>query len=284
MLLISVVIPTFDRAWCILRALDSVLGQTYRDFEVWIIDDGSSDSTEALIKQRAAEERQIVIHYEKTPNRGVAAARNLGIQRSGGEWIALLDSDDEWMPEKLEKQVSYMERNPGISLIHTGEKWIRNGIRVNAPKSYNKFGGEVFISCLPVCMIGPSTAVFKKALFESIGGFDEEYPVCEDYDFWLRVTARYEAGLIDEALTVKYGGHRDQLSTTHVAMDYWRIRSMSRLLSDTGLSPPRREAILRELRRKGRILLKGYIKYGRNERYRELLSLIRQVDEGFTPD
>jgi len=282
--LISVVIPTFDRAWCILRALDSVLGQTYRDFEVWIVDDGSSDPTEELVRQRAAEERQIVIHYEKTPNRGVAAARNLGIQRSGGEWIALLDSDDEWMPEKLEKQVSYMQRNPGISLIHTGEKWIRNGIRVNAPKSYKKFGGEVFVSCLPVCMIGPSTAVFKKDLIENIGGFDEEYPVCEDYDFWLRVTARYKAGLIDEALTVKYGGHHDQLSTTHVAMDYWRIRSMSRLLSDTRLSPPRQEAILRELRRKGRILLKGYIKHGRNEDYRELLSLIRQVDESFTPD
>jgi glycosyltransferase involved in cell wall biosynthesis len=281
--LISVVIPTFDRAWSILRALDSVLGQTYRDFEVWIIDDGSSDSTEELIKQRAVEERQIVIHYEKTPNRGVAAARNLGIQRSGGDWIALLDSDDEWMPKKLEKQVSYMEQYPGISLIHTGERWIRNGIRVNAPKSYDKFGGEVFISCLPVCMIGPSTAMFKKDLIKNVGGFDEEYPVCEDYDFWLRVTARYEAGLIDEALTVKYGGHPDQLSTTHVAMDYWRIRSMSRLLSGTGLSPSRREATVRELRRKGRILLKGYIKHGRNKDYSELWSLIRQVDEGFTP-
>ncbi len=280
---ISVIIPTCNRERYILRALNSVLDQTFRDFDVWIIDDGGSDGTGDLIRKRAAQETEIRIHYEHTPNRGVAAARNLGIRQSGGDWIALLDSDDEWVPVKLEKQVNFLHRNPGISLFHTGETWIRNGIRINTPQAYRKYGGEVFERSLPVCMIGPSTALISRYLFEEAGGFDEEYPVCEDYDFWLRVTSRYETGFIDEPLTVKYGGHADQLSTTTVAMDYWRVRSMCRILQIRSFSPVRRAVVLDEIRRKGRILLRGYRKHGRKEESREVLSMIRQADPGFSP-
>ena len=281
---LSVIIPTFNRKKYIIRALDSVLAQTYRNFDIQVIDDGGNDGTGNLVRTRADQEEEIQIHYTHTPNRGVAAARNLGIRRSGGDWIALLDSDDEWLPEKLEKQVDFMRHHPGISLIHTGETWIRKGIRVNPPRAYRKYGGDVFENCLPVCMIGPSTALFSRHLFEEAGGFDEEYPVCEDYDFWLRVTSRYEAGFVDAPLTVKYGGHNDQLSTTTMAMDYWRIRSMCRILQIRDLTPVRRAAVLDVIRRKGRILLNGYRKHDKEEQYREVLSMIHGVDERFYPD
>jgi len=278
---ISVIIPTFNREKLILRALDSVLTQSFRDIEVWIIDDGGNDDTEKVVRARADESPDIPVHFIHTPNRGVAAARNTGIHRSSGSWIALLDSDDEWLPGKLEKQMAFSLENPGISLIHTEEIWIRKGIRVNPPKAYRRFGGDVFEKSLPVCMIGPSTAMFRRDLFEKTGGFDENYPVCEDYDFWLRTTKRYETGLIPEALTIKYGGHADQLSTTHVAMDYWRVRSMCGIMKTGELSPQRQEAVLRELSRRGSTLLKGYIKHGREEKFREVLTMIRSVDHYF---
>lgn len=277
---ISIIIPTYNRDWCIQRALESVLDQRFDDFDVWIIDDGSSDKTLEIIERLISPGTRVPVNYIFTPNQGVAAARNLGIQRSTGQWLALLDSDDLWVPEKLERQFQYMGSHPEISLIHTGERWIRNGKRVNPPKAYQKFGGDVFEKCLPVCMIGPSTSVIRREIFDKTGGFDEAFPVCEDYDFWLRVTMSETVGFIDEELTVKYGGHGDQLSTTHVAMDYWRIRSLVGIAADPGLSPIRRTAVIAEIYRKGQILLKGYRKHGRDDSYREVLHLIHLTDGG----
>lgn len=278
--LISVIIPTYNRDWCIQRALDSVLGQSFDDFDVWIVDDGSSDNTRGIIRKLVSRGTRVPVKYIFMANRGVAAARNLGIQSSRGNWLALLDSDDLWLPEKLERQLQFIKAHPEISLIHTAERWIRNGKRVNPPKAYQKFGGDVFEKCLPVCMIGPSTSLIERKIFDEVGGFNEDFPVCEDYDFWLRVCIRESVGLIDEELTVKYGGHGDQLSTGHVAMDYWRIRSLAGIAVDPFLSPDRRTAVIEELHRKGRILLKGYRKHGREESYSEVLGIIQEADGG----
>jgi len=279
---VSVIIPSYNREKFILRALNSVLQQTYRDFDIWVIDDGGSDNTGTLVKEKANSFSDIRINYIHTQNRGVAAARNSGIEKSAGEWIALLDSDDEWRKEKLEKQMDFLNGNPGVSLIHTGEDWIRNGIHVNAPKAYRKYSGDVFERSLPLCMIGPSTVVFKRDLFEEIGGFDEKYPVCEDYDFWLKVTSLHQVGLIDEALTIKYGGHEDQLSTTHVAMDYWRVQSLCRIVQIRDLTPERKNAVLKVIDRKGKVLLNGFLKHGRKDDFKEILSLIHSVDANFS--
>ncbi|MCK5250130.1 MAG: hypothetical protein KAJ98_09225, partial [Spirochaetaceae bacterium] len=105
---------------------------------------------------------------------------------------------------------------------------------------------------------------------------------CEDYDLWLRICAVYPVLYVDRQLVVKYGGHEDQLSTTAVAMDYWRIRSLCRILQIRNLSPVRRTAVLEVIRRKGRILLNGYRKHGREERYLEVLSLLRRADPAST--
>jgi glycosyltransferase involved in cell wall biosynthesis len=278
--LVSVVIPTFNRARFIKAALDSALNQNTDNYDIWVIDDGSEDNTREIVQSTISRETRIPVNYLYSPNRGVSAARNLGIERSDGEWIAFLDSDDQWTPVKLERQIQYIRSHPKILLVHTGEKWIRNGIGVNPPSAYMKYGGEVFDRCLPVCMIGPSTSMVSRRLLDDIGGFDEDFPVCEDYDLWLRITSRHPVGFIDEELTIKYGGHEDQLSKSVVAMDYWRIRAMVNAAQNPGLTQAQRLSVINELYRKGRILLNGYIKHGRKDSFSEVLAMIHKVDGG----
>lgn len=282
--MISVVVPTYNRANLLSRAIDSVLGQTYRDFDLWIIDDGSTDHTDEVVQKALKDDTENRVHYVRTENSGVASARNRGVRDSAGEWIAFLDSDDRWHPEKLARQIALIRRQPQIEFAHTGETWIRNGIRVNPPKKYAKSGGNVFEESLPVCMIGSSTVLLTRRLFEESGGFDEDFPVCEDYDLWLRITADHPVGWVDEPLTIKYGGHRDQLSTTHKAMDSWRIRSLCRIAALPGLTPRRRHAVITEIERKGQILYTGYTRRGRMKDREDLVALVRGVHPDFKPE
>ncbi len=187
---ISVVIPTFNRGYCIARAINSVLNQTFPAQEIIIVDDGSTDNTEQVLSH--FKEQVIII---KQHNSGVAAARNAGIKKAQGEWIALLDSDDEWLPDKLKSQDAYHQQNNQFHIFQCAEIWIRNGKRVNPKRKHQKKGGSIFLDCLPLCIVSPSAAIFKKSLWQEINGFDEQLPVCEDYDFWLRIARRYEIGL-----------------------------------------------------------------------------------------
>jgi len=274
---ISVIIPTYNRGSLVGRAIKSVLKQVYRDIELIVVDDGSLDDTGDVVAVLKDQSRDIRVTYKKTENRGVAAARNTGIGLAGGSWLAFLDSDDLWMPDKLAKQRLFLSENPGIRLVHSDERWIRNGVRVNKPKAYRKFGGEVFIESLAVCMIGPSTVMMEKSLLDQVGGFDEAFPVCEDYDLWLRITSRWKVGLIEEELTWKFGGHDDQLSTTHVAMDYWRIRSLCKLLQSVELPAHFEGAAKKTLVEKAKILLNGYRKHGRLDLYDSVSGEIMKV-------
>ncbi len=256
---ISVVIPTFNRAHVLERAIDSVFEQTFQDFELLIVDDGSTDNTQELLEKRYAGESKL--RYLKMQNRGVSAARNLGVVESKGEWIALLDSDDEWLPQRLEKQWRLLERRPDLKLIHGEEIWIRRGRRVNPKKIHQKFGGVIFEKCLPLCLISPSAVLIKKTLFDEIGLFDEEFIVCEDYDLWLRITSLYPVGFVEEPIIIKYGGHRDQLSARFKAMDYWRVRSLERILETRSLERQTRMKVVEEILKKASLLERGYIKH-----------------------
>jgi glycosyltransferase involved in cell wall biosynthesis len=252
--IVSVVIPTYNRANVIQRAVDSVLVQTYKNIEIIIIDDGSTDNTKDLVKD-------LNVKYIKTDNMGVSAARNLGVKLSSGDWIAFLDSDDEWLPSKLEEQINFSKEHPNLFLIHTDEIWIRNGIRVNPPKKYKKEGGDQFIPSLKLCAIGPSTSMIKKDIFLELGGFREDLLCCEDYDLWLKFTSLYEVGFVDKLLVNKYGGHDDQLSTQFIDIDYYRILSISWILENRKLSSIYRDCALKILKKKCEILIKGYIKH-----------------------
>ncbi len=225
MLKISVVIPTFNRKHTLKRALESVLSQTIDPFEIIVMDDGSDDGTREWI-----EDEYPMVTYIYQSNKGVSSARNEAIRVSKGSWIALLDSDDEWVSEKLERQRLYLKEHSEMIFCHTNEIWIRNGFRVNQKKKHQKHGGYIFNHCLDMCKISPSSTLIKKDVFKDVGLFDETLRVCEDYDLWLRITSKYSILFLDEPLIIKYGGHLDQLSRVSGGIEQYRIKSLEKLL------------------------------------------------------
>lgn len=253
---IAVVIPTRDRAAVLPRALDSVLGQTAPPAQCLVVDDGSSDGTEALIRRCYPG-----VTYLKQPPRGVSAARNLGVRHAEAEWVAFLDSDDCWMPGKLEKQVRALHGTNYV-ICHTGEIWIRRGRRVNPMRKHRKRGGWIYRHCLPLCVISPSTSMVRREVLESAGGFDEALPACEDYDLWLRLCARHPVLFLDEALVTRYGGHQDQLSARHWGMDRFRVAALEKMIESPALSAADRRETLETLVTRLKILVSGARKRG----------------------
>lgn len=254
--LVSVIIPTYNRANVISRALSSVNNQSYEHIEIIVVDDGSTDNTEKLMEREFP-----LIHYFKTENKGVSAARNLGVSHASGKYIAFLDSDDEWMPKKIEKQVYYMENNK-LLWVHGEERWIRNGIRVNQKKVHQKSGGDIFNRSLHLCLVSPSTVMIEKKLLVETGGFDERFTVCEDFDLWLRLLINHEVGFISDELIFKYGGHEDQLSAKFKAMDEYRIMTYEKLVLTKLLTEERLNELKEIALKKCDILIAGYTKHG----------------------
>jgi glycosyltransferase involved in cell wall biosynthesis len=257
---VSVVIPTRDRAPLLARALGSVFAQTRPPEEVVVVDDGSRDGTAEMLRARFPEVRAI----EQQPL-GVSAARNRGVAACTGEWIAFLDSDDEWRPEKLARQLAALAAEPDYRLCHTDEAWLRRGRPVNPRRVHAKAGGWIFQKCLPRCVISPSAALVERSLLAELGGFDESLPACEDYDLWLRVCARHPVLFVAAPLTVKHGGHDDQLSRAHWGMDRFRIRALEKVLASGVLGPEDRRAAVRMLVDKLDVYLAGAEKRGRLE-------------------
>ena len=229
--MISVIIPTYNRAHLLPRALDSILSQSCLPNEIIVVDDGSTDDTSVLMTSVYPE-----IVFIQQSNTGVSCTRNVGIKRASGDWIAFLDSDDEWFPEKLGVQMNALYKNPELKICHTNEIWIRNGTRVNPKKKHERFGGWIFQKCLPLCCISPSSVIIHKSIFDEAGLFDDSLLVCEDYDLWLRITARNPVLYIEKQLLRKYGGHNDQLSRKYWGMDRFRIKSLEKIIYSKELS------------------------------------------------
>lgn len=258
---ISVIVPTYDRAHTLPRALDSILSQTLPPEEIIVVDDGSKDSTEALIRHNYPQ-----VHYLRQPNGGVSRARNLGIAEASGDWIALLDSDDAWLPGKLAVQQAVLREHPATRLCHTDEIWIRHGRRVSQMHKHAKSGGYIFRACLPRCVISPSSSLLHRSLFDELGTFDETLPACEDYDLWLRICARESVAFVSEPQIQKYGGHADQLSRKHWGMDRFRIRALEKIIGSGRLDDGDRTAACETLIQKAEILAAGARKRGNTER------------------
>ena len=258
---VSVVVPVYNRRELVARALESVSAQTFTDWELIVVDDASTDGTWEYL--RSAWDRAPVRLLRQRVNSGVSAARNTGIGAARGDWIALLDSDDEWKPPKLEKQMAALAES-GLAVCHTDEIWIRNGVRVNPHKHHVKHGGRIFLHALPRCVISPSSILLQRAVFDAVGLFDESLPACEDYELFLRLTCRCEVLYLEEKLTVKYGGHPDQLSRAHPAMDRFRVRALDRLLKDAAapLTAEERAAARDTLVRKAAIVRGGAARHG----------------------
>ncbi len=268
---ISVIIPTFNRAYCLPRAIDSVLAQSHPVGKICVIDDGSTDDTHQLLQSNYPQ-----IHYIRQENKGVSAARNEGVRKTKSQWIAFLDSDDEWLPHKIEKQLFELTQQPMYKLIHCDEVWIRNGVRVNPMNKHKKSGGDIFESCLPLCAISPSASIIQRELLLEVGLFDESLPACEDYDLWLRICSRYPVLYVNEKLLRKYGGHEDQLSRQHWGMDRFRVDALDRIIRGGFLQSGQVKAARDILTNKCRILISGADKRGNQElldKYQALLSM-----------
>ena len=273
-MLVSVIIPTYNRCRLLERAVNSVLKQTFRDFELIVVDDASEDNTGRL--KILTDNADKLTYYCLPSNRGVSAARNFGAQKSRGEWIAFLDSDDEWFPEKLEKQLAWHGAHPGYRISQTQEIWVRKGVRVNPPKTHKKILGFQFKENLKRCMITPSSVMIEKKLLDETGGFNEDFPGCEDYDLWLRITSRYPVGLVDEFLLTRYGGHADQLSSTIPVLDRFRIQSMESILRKKGLSDEQRGLVRDELFKKAMIVAQGNLKRGNEKGHEQYQNIARR--------
>ncbi len=268
---VSVIITTYNRRDLLPRAVQSVLNQSARDFELIVIDDGSDDGTDSLPFFDGCAPR--VRYIRMKTNRGVSRARNRGAAAAAAPLIAFLDSDDQWHDEKLRRHLSWIDNNPGYRISQTGEIWIRDGTRVNPPAPYRKFAGDLFAESLERCMVTPSSVIMEKTLLEETGGFNENLPVCEDYDLWLRITCCRPVGLVDEFLLTRYSGHPGQLSASGPGLDRYRVRSIMDLLGSGTLSEEQAVLARRALAKKATVVANGCRKRGRIEeydRYREI--------------
>ncbi|AFG36367.1 glycosyltransferase family 2 protein [Spirochaeta africana] len=222
---ISVIIPTYNRAELVQQAVDSVLTQTHQPDEILVVDDGSEDETVALLQPLQAMGKIRVLRSLHSGMPG--AARNRGIELASGEYIAFLDSDDLWMPDKLAQQLALVRRSCQVPmLVHTRECWNRNGREISQAGQRHRSNGQVFPDALKKCIIGPSTVLVRRELLLALGGFREDLPVAEDYELWLHVAARYPVQYIDQPLVEKRAGHGPQLSEQWGVIEYFRLRAL----------------------------------------------------------
>ncbi len=266
---VSVIIPTYNRQRLLALAIDSVLDQTFNNFELLVIDDGSNDGTKELVASYGSR-----IRYVAQENLGVAAARNTGIRAATHDLLAFLDSDDRFTPEKLALQAKAMTCQPEYLVSHTDETWFRHGRILNQKNRHARAGGDIFGRCLELCAVGMSTAMVRRRFFETVGYFDESLPCCEDYDLWLRASVKHPFLLVPGSYTIKDGGRDDQLSLIHrVGMDRYRIGSILKIVRSGELNPEQEKLARQELHRKCTIYGQGCLKHGRREEGEHYLEL-----------
>jgi len=269
---VSVIIPTYNRGWIIEEAIDSVLAQDFEDFELIVVDDGSTDDTGQILE---AYDQDLIVCRQS--NRGVSAARNRGIDAAAGRLIAFLDSDDLWLSRKLSTQVEFFHSNPEAIINQTEEIWIRNGVRVNPKTRHHKISGMIFEPSLALCLVSPSAVMMRRSLFDEVGLFDEDLPACEDYDLWLRLSWRYPVHLIETPLIIKRGGHADQLSNAP-GLDKFRIQSLKKIIESGHLDEDSYQAAVQTLHEKCAIFAGGCRKRGKDDEaryYKELAAKYR---------
>jgi glycosyltransferase involved in cell wall biosynthesis len=208
---VSVIIPTHNRAHLITKAIKSVLNQTYQEFELIVVDDASTDNTEEVVKSFS--DNRIRYIPQKT-NLGGSAARNTGIKAAKGEYIGFLDDDDEWLTEKLQKQINKFQKLPDdFGLVYTGQVVVSEKRRESLYSLIPKLRGNVYNNLLGSCILGSATPIVKKRCFKKAGFFDETLPSCQDWDMWIRISKYYKFDYVPNILAKQYS-HGNQISLT----------------------------------------------------------------------
>lgn len=294
--LVSVIIPTYNRYGLLREAVGSVLCQTLRDFELIIVDDGSTDQTSSIatdgldadaaavltsaamtglsITETSSVERPPTFQFIETTHIGMpGAVRNLGVAAARGRYVAFLDSDDLWMPRKLQKQTELMAGPPGSEISHTREAWLRSGKVISQATQRHRREGRIFADSLAKCIIGPSTVMMDRELYESTGGFEGDIEIGEDYEYWLRITPRHEVAYLDVPLTVKRAGYADQLTVKYGHIEFFRISALRRLVDGGYFEGEDLKLARAELSRKCHIYATGSAKRGKDGEAREYEAL-----------
>jgi glycosyltransferase involved in cell wall biosynthesis len=256
--LISVIIPTYNRAKFVCEAINSVLRQSYDDFEILVVDDGSNDNTHEKLSGYGNKIRLI-----KQERKGVSSARNRGITEAEGKYIAFLDSDDLFSKRKLELQMDLIKKTGDCHICYTNEKWFLDGVYKNQLARHKKYSGWIFERTLPLCIVSPSSVVIERSVINRCGGFDEKFVVCEDYEFWIRLSLYYPFHFIDKPLVIKRGGHSDQLSQKYWGMDRFRVRALEKIITTQVLTDEQRELVVDMIIKKSRVLYTGALKRGK---------------------
>jgi len=273
--LVSVIIPTYNRAYILDKAIESVLNQSFKNIELIVVDDASTDETSKLVKRYPS-----VVYVRHSKRKGPAGARNTGLKYAKGRYIAFLDSDDVFLPEKIEKQIEFFKKNPDLKLVQTEELWFKGNRLIKPKKIHEKAEGWFFHRAVKLCVVSISTVMIKKEVFKKVGIFDEAFPVCEDYEFWLRVSLFYPMGLIKEFLVSKSGGRPDQLSATK-GLDFYRVKALIKLFRKYNhfLTPEMKLLLFKEAEKKFKIFFKGALKHGN---LRQAFELKKEFEETFS--
>ena len=205
---VSVIIPTYNRAKLIKRAVDSVLAQTYNDYEIIIIDDGSTDGTQDILK-----DYHHSIRYIYKENEGISATRNRGIKEAKGKYLAFLDSDDQWFPDKLAVQVNLMEKNHNLGIV-CSKMNILNGKGEKIGTKPEQKTGKNFRELLEIGGDLPtSTVMARKECFDKVGVFDELLPPMEDFEMWVRIASQYDIYTVPDKVFALYYRHDEQITS-----------------------------------------------------------------------
>lgn len=243
---VSVIIPTYNRAKILGKVIQSVLDQTYKDFEIIIVDDGSTDDTKQVLAQY---KNKIIYIYQE--NQGGAVARNTGINHANGKYIAFLDSDDLWFPQKLKKQVEILEQHDDFALVYTNILYIDDAGRFKSPGySSKKFlSGYMFKETLfRKIMCGhPPTWLIRKTCFEEIGSFDPDFRTSHDRDMIIRIAKKWKIYGIKEPLTMirQHNYQRLRGSSSANQIEYYWFKFLDKLFKETD-----RELISKKLKKK----------------------------------
>ena len=243
---VSIIIPVYNRTHLLKQAIDSIRKQTNCEFELIVVDDGS-DKEERDSNKRLTEAANGI--WVEIDHCGIAShVRNVGIKKAQYDWVAFLDSDDVWLPTKLERQIAKLDLFTSIPislspcdieefltkegvckkrfLVHTKEEWNREGVIVSQSGQRHPHSGDIFEAALQKCIIGPSTVLMNKKIFLLLGGFNENLEIAEDYELWLRFTTLFCVDYIDEALIIKRAGRWQQLSSKYDHIEDCRIRAL----------------------------------------------------------
>lgn len=226
-MLISIIIPTYNRLELLKRAIASIEDQTYTNYELIIVDDASTDATKDYLLE--CEHEVLTL----SSNQGVSYARNRGVSLAKGEYIAFLDSDDVWHENKLWEQVAFHQQNSEVKCSFGTERWFRHDQEVKRPKKYEAPSVVNFEDLLEFTFIGPSSIMIDTQLFHDLKGFDESLAVCEDFDLWLRLSVHTPMHLASDVVINKHAGDFEQLSASVLSLEPYRVEALLKHREDS---------------------------------------------------